>query len=190
MAKPISSFREIDLVEGKRTLILCDIDETLLTWDKKSSDFYNEVSKTNINTSTMKLILLAHSQYTTYRCTVPPKATDIEGFCDLLSRNSTTPGSKLMFLTARTASHHTADDFKHLGLEYKYFDVHYTANKISKGEYIKRYINLSKYDDVIFIDDQPNYIHSVLLEVPVVRCYLFAYDRKLLSSGVKTEEEL
>jgi hypothetical protein len=48
----------------------------------------------------------------------------------------------------------------------------------NKGEYIKQYINLSKYDHVIFIDDQPRNLENVFaaIEHPGLKLYQFKHE--------------
>ena len=176
----ISSFRQIDINPTKRTLVLCDIDDTLLRWEKNVYHFLADVSIRHRNTPLEILYYQAQNKYTEYRFTVPPKQTDPAGFAYLLSQLN--PKSKCMFLTARAPSHHTARDFAHIGINDKAFDIHYTSNQITKGEYIKKYIDLSPYDDVIFIDDQPDYIRSVRIHASSVRCFQFCYKAPIQSS--------
>ena len=44
---------------------------------------------------------------------------------------------------------------------------------MTKGEYIKANINLSQFDNVIFIDDYQSSIASVQALFPEIKCYLF-----------------
>jgi len=175
--KKISSFREIDIDPIKRTLILCDIDDTLLRWEKNLYHFLAEVSVINQHMPLEVLYYQAQHRYAEYRLSVPPKQTDPAGFIYLLSKIN--PISKCMFLTARAPSLHTANDFANIGINDKAFDIHYTSNKITKGEYIKKYIDILSYNDVIFIDDQPDYIQSVRIHEPSVRCFQFSYKAPL-----------
>jgi hypothetical protein len=172
----ISSFREINIDQTKPTLILCDIDETLLTWKKDEAFFFNQMSKRYSNINDHQLVMLARNEFMQYRSTVPPTPTDIEGFREMVQTLGLHPISKCMFLTARSASHHTPIDFEDIGIDYKAFDVHYTANQITKGQYIKKYIDLSPYQDVIFIDDNMEYLHSVLIEELGIRCFKFVHN--------------
>jgi hypothetical protein len=90
-------------------------------------------------------------------------------------------GGKLMFLTARNIISHekTINDFKKSGLENpENFDIHYTNNQITKGEYIKQHNLIDGYKCISFIDDYPEYISSVLNIYPQINCYLFRYDNQ------------
>ena len=61
MILQISSFREINIDQTKPTLILCDIDETLLTWKKNEAYFFNEQIKKTPNLSLPELYILARN---------------------------------------------------------------------------------------------------------------------------------
>lgn len=192
----IDSFNQV-VIKGSRPLIICDIDETLLRWKDSLQDIYNKYSLIYPDLDHSNLEILAENYYSIYRNETPPIPTDDAGFKSLLTRLGIT--GKLMFLTARSPSHHTRDDLVSIGLQNYMFDIHFTSNKILKGEYIKKYIDISSYDDVIFIDDNPEYVNSVLdifsfkegkegvdeqhilqsanqngvNEPPPIRCYLF-----------------
>jgi FMN phosphatase YigB (HAD superfamily) len=165
----ISSFNQV-VIKGAKILIICDIDDTLLRWTKSIQDVYNSYLHYYPHLEKSKLEILTENYYSIYRNETSPIATDDIGFKELLSRLGE---GKLIFVTARKPSHHTRDDFINIGLRHDIFDIHFTANKIPKGEYIKKYINLSRYDDIIFIDDNPECIQSVLENNPQIRCYLF-----------------
>ena len=150
----ISGFNQV-VIKGTKTLILCDIDETVLRWDKSVDSVYRELSMSHPHLDHSKLETIAENYYSIYRNQTPAIPTDLSGFKALLARIYE---GKLMFLTARTPSYHTRDDLNNIGLQNYMFDIHFTANKIPKGDYIKKYIDLSRYDDIIFIDDNPDYI--------------------------------
>jgi len=82
---------------------------------------------------------------------------------------------QIKFLTARNELSYTKtkSDFTSCGLDYNAQLVHYTNNLISKGEYIKLNIKLDEYEKIIFIDDYPSYIQSVIDLNPQIECYLF-----------------
>lgn len=183
MFTTINNFNQIEL-SNKKTLIICDIDETLFYWNKKTKDFYhmlkNDYNMTNnkFNLTDDEIEKEAFEFLNTYKCSFPPTITDPEGFKNLLNNINSSFGSKIIFLTARTSSPSTNNKFtrKHFeinGLEYDNFDIHYTNNLISKGEYIKEYIDLKDWDEIIFIDDYEEYIKSVKDIFPNIKCYKF-----------------
>jgi len=176
----IHSFNQV-AIKGSQTLILCDIDETLLRWDKSVESVYRELSMSHPHLDHSKLEILAENYYSVYRNQTPAIPTDLSGFKTLMARLG---AGKLMFLTARTPSHHTRDDLNNIGLQNYMFDIHFTSNKITKGDYIKKYIDLSRYNDIIFIDDNPEYINSVLVNISTIRCYLYDHSKRILNSRI------
>lgn len=176
----IRSFRDIPLTYEKRTLIICDIDDTLLKWEKTLQTFYNQslvLFSTSGHTGDRLHVLAktyAVQLYNTYRQKILPTATDGPGFTDLMQRIMLIPGSEIIFLTARSDCNDiTRQDFANIGLRYDQFKVYYTANNISKGEYIQQKINVAAFDHVIFIDDLMENILSVNRFCPTIECYRF-----------------
>jgi hypothetical protein len=178
----IRSFRDIPICGGKRTLILCDIDETLIKWDKTPYDFYNQallmMRRTGLTSNEVSQEAFAESfarqLYHHYRQNSPPIPTDRAGFESLMFRVSLNPGSEIMFLTARgNVNGITRKDLERIGLDPDKFEIHFTANRISKGEYIKEKIDLTIFDDVFFIDDLRENIQSVVEHCPTVKCFQF-----------------
>ena len=160
----ISKFDSIPL-DSSRPLIICDIDETLLYIGDNNSQilqyplFYNKHGY--FSTSAIK-----------NRDIFP---TDIDGFFRLEQRVNSL-GGKLMFLTARhrQASNYVVEDFAKIGLQSFKYDIHYTGNMISKGEYIKKFINVSGYNHLYFIDDLHENIESVYRYLPNAHLFLFS----------------
>lgn len=184
MFTTINSFDKIQLTNPK-SLVICDIDETLLYWNKKSKDFYHIVRDDynilNKNTNSLteeQLEKEAEEFLQMYKSIFQPKMTDTDGFNNLLNKINSFTGSKIIFLTARTCDKVTNNKFtrKHfetIGLVYDDYEIHYTNNLISKGEYIKSYINLTEYNDIFFIDDYESYIKTVKDIFPTIKCYKF-----------------
>ena len=179
----INSFNQIKL-GNKKSLVICDIDETLLYWNKKSKDFYHMVIddynmiNNDCNLTDDKIEKEALYFLNMYKCIFSPTMTDSDGFNNLLNNINSVSGSKIIFLTARTNdpvsnNKYTRKHFKENGLEYDNFEIHYTNNLISKGEYINANIDLKDYDEIIFIDDYETYIKSVKDIFPNIICYKF-----------------
>ena len=96
MFKITSSFDSIEIT-GFSPLVICDIDETLITF-ANGIEFCNELAKQTLsNTDDFDYI------YKLYKSIKPPVQTDPDGFGRLVSRLEQTNG-KLMFLTARSES--------------------------------------------------------------------------------------
>lgn len=195
MYKTISSFNDVE-IKDTNTLIICDIDETLLTWNKKLSDFYHMI-KDDFS------LIDCESKYTqkeidkeaqlwliTYCGMFAPMMTDADGFYNLLNRIEKS-NSEIMFLTARPKNEKnvkfTKKNFTDIGLDYDKYSIHYTDNNsISKGEYIKKNIiikeNKDKYGEINFIDDYESNIKTVNDILPNVICYKFEANYQKLSS--------
>ncbi len=171
----INSFKQIDL-DSPNTLVICDIDNTLLYWDKKDpADFYSmlkhdfpyfteeQIHKEALGFVQMYNVIIAK-----------PKLTDSDGFNEMIKKIADLK-SEIIFLTARnvTSAEYTKKNFKDIGLTYSNYQVHYTDNSITKGEYIKKNINITKYNKVIFIDDYECYIKTVQDLLPQIICYKF-----------------
>ena len=150
--RTINTFMDVVdyIIPTQKTLVICDIDDTILL---------------------QKVELLSGIYVNTV------KWTDYIGFHRLLSVTQEA-GGKLMFLTARSPESvpFTVQDFADLELRYDDFEVHYTGNIITKGQYIDRFIDVTPYDRVIFIDDLIPNIYTVKRAVPSAFCFLFCAD--------------
>ena len=172
----VQTFADIPIV-SPRTLVLCDIDDTVLYWENHLQDFYMTAVQYFPHAAYNDQINYAKNLQYYYRKSVHPRPIDAEGFDGLLARLS--PTSKLEFITARAnAVQLTRQDFTNIGINYDNFTTHYVGDSgMSKGGYIQQHINLYPYDDVIFIDDNPEYIMSVQFHFPNIRCYQFIRQR-------------
>ena len=172
--KKINSFNQIDIFKSN-SLVICDIDNTLLYWNKKPEELYYLVEEFSPNCDEETKKKEANEFLNMYKVIKPPSHTDMDGFSNLLNKLEKNNG-KILFLTARTKSNAeswTKKNFNSIGLEYDKYEVHYTDNVITKGEYIKNNIQIDKYSEVIFIDDYDTYIKSVLDIFPEIICYKF-----------------
>jgi len=169
----IRSFREI-VITSQRTLILCDIDDTILKWDLTIDSCFIDAVTLFPTESEEFQRNFARNIWLTNRELVPPSWTDQSGFVNMLSRLS--PSSRLAFLTARAGGEladWTRRDFESLGLIYDASGVFYTGNKTTKGKFIQNNIPLEGFEKVIFIDDLQENIDSVLRHFPDIQCYLW-----------------
>lgn len=167
----IRSFREV-VITPQRTLILCDIDDTLLKFDRTLESCIAEAAALFPKESQLFQESFGQKLWITYRETVPPIWTDQAGFIDMLGRLS--PSSRLVFLTARSGGEYaiwTQHDFQRIGLVYDASGVFYTGNRMTKGRYIQRNVSLEGFEKVIFIDDLPENIQSVSAAFPEIQCY-------------------
>lgn len=171
MASIIFSFFEV--VVHTKTLVICDIDHTLLTWPKKYKDFENK--RVSMPMSMILRCLPDNSdiEYSKYCENTPPRPTDLHGFRDLVKRVEES-GGELLFLTARGEESHsyTINQFKMIGVENKH-RIHYTNGSHDKGAYISNRIDISRFNHVVFIDDTQHVLDTVMAKHPAIRCYKF-----------------
>jgi len=169
----ITSFNEVKLTN--KTLILCDIDDTIMHYpecDKKCKELLKELFLQELTGPDLEKELKEIKNI--YKRVKPPSHTDYHGFVSMLNKLSELNG-KLIFITARNkgTEYWTEKQLKQIGIDPEKYDIHYVGTKISKGEYIKLYIDLSDWDSVIFIDDYVSFIKSVLELHPEIKCYKF-----------------
>jgi len=148
----INSFNNIPIQQN--TLLLCDIDETLLT-NKSVSLVPNQNNK-----PTIKLNL--------------PKYTDKNGFINLLQKLHET-NSQIYFITSRNIKYFefTRRQFKVLGLNIENFPVYFCGDN-PKGLIIKQIENINNFDNIIFVDDLKYNLKNVKHELgDRVKCFLF-----------------
>lgn len=183
----ISKFTQIEITK-KKPLIICDIDGTLLRFDKEYLFFYQKVLADCIKfpfvgtkeEQEKYMIEDARCMYNIYIHMDIPIHTDAEGF-SCMEQKIKELGGKLLFLTARTKENslkYTIKNFKDIGLDYNNYIVHYTDNIISKGDYIANRLNIKDYGEIIFIDDYPEYIKTVKDRIPEIICYQFQAEEK------------
>lgn len=176
---PICTFNDI-IITNSNTLVICDIDNTLIYWNKTPKDFYNTIINDCPDFTQEEIEKEAIDYNNMYRMIKPPCMTDSDGFNNLREKIKSLHNSKIIFLTARTEqvknnNSFMRKNFKAIDLDYDEFDIHYTNNMISKGEYIQKNINHNDYDKIIFIDDYVSYIKSVKDIFPNTICYKFEH---------------
>jgi hypothetical protein len=169
MSKTISSFNQVEVSNDLKTLILCDIDDTILHFPDCDTFCENLIKEFRTKHEEYEDELKKMKNY--YKKIMRPTHTDYDGFDSMIKKLN----GKLMFLTSRNLEGNiwTKNQLKQIGLLPDDFEIHYTGEKISKGEYIERYIDLSGWENVIFIDDYDSYIKSVKDIYPQIICYKF-----------------
>ena len=155
----IKSFVSVIPFIKENTLVICDIDYTFLRYEKGFSYFYKNKTKKE-----------AGNMYREYRKTNYPTCTDYYGFIQMMNHLDK---GELVFLTARKLEEEkeTRNEFSYLGINYDYFKVFYTGDRISKSSFIKKNFNI-KGKNVIFIDDYIGNIESVS-KIPSIKCFKF-----------------
>lgn len=169
------SIRKFDQVGfTDNTLLLIDIDDTTLYYDKNIYHFYNLNKQMYPELTNDAHASFAYSDYCRYTQYRSPSHTDATGFARLVERAKKS-NSVVMFLTSRNCRSEqlTKMEFASIGINYDLFEVHYTNNDISKGDYIGRYIDCTKFKEVVFIDNDEKNIESVQISCPRIVCYKF-----------------
>lgn len=180
----ISSFREIKWDANVPVIILCDIDDTVLTFRdsvKHAFAYVNSFLKENPESDELARAQ-AHAKYT--RLLDTPTPTDLEGYADMLNRVNESRMrhgpflSEFCFLTARSQDGHefTLQNLADVGMiDPRKYRIYYTANIMLKGEFIQKYMPdcVLDMDDtqVIFIDDNLAQLESVSTLFPKITCY-------------------
>ncbi len=172
----VTSFNQIPIPNS--SLVICDIDDTLIKSKKCLSYFVKTVEEDfkmfPDDSSKESLLKDAWDMQQMYNQIFGYDHTDSDGFfamCDKIKKSS----GQLVFLTARDAKSETATrkNFQSVGLNYDDFSIHYTNNSIPKGQFILSNINFSDYSNIIFIDDNETQLSSVNECFPQAQCYKF-----------------
>lgn len=155
---------------------MCDIDETLLRFEgidhKWWHDKFIEIYKYTKNYDLSDDLVIEEWKKTIE--SISPKYTDKEGFLNMLNKIKKTD-SCLKFITARNAKliGTTKKNFETVGLKYDDFEVHHLSGE-DKGTFIHNNIDLSGYNNIIFIDDFIFNIRNVKdIFDNKIRCFLF-----------------
>jgi hypothetical protein len=184
----VDTFSKVELVPN--TLVLIDIDETILyyenideSWWKEKIDHYVKRHRCSRDEA---IGLVADDDWFRHIQENHPKHTDEVGLKTLLEAIEKN-NSDLHFITARNQKYNkiTTEHFIHLGLRNLANKVHYLGGG-SKGEYIKNNFNTSTYNRIVFIDDLGRNIASVrnaLGNNVNLTAYQFVINRRMLTSA-------
>ena len=171
----INTFKNIAFDNQKKPLVICDIDHTFIRPKYDYDYYYNKLKPEYADTN--ELNEMVSDMYEMAMTVGFIKQTDKEGFTYMIEQINNF-GGKLIFLTARGGASHnkTVRDLVNVGLyNAEDYEIHYTGNQITKGDYIKKNNLLDGYEHFTFIDDYPSYIDSVIKVYPEINCYLFKY---------------
>lgn len=176
-SKMIHTFDDV-LLQHDGTLIICDIDDTLLRYERNLNYFYKNLKHSFPELTENELTTHASNIYATYVKNRKPSATDYDGFIRLMKKVLET-NSKLIFITSRNecSKQYTEQEFSHIGICYTYFNVYYTNNDTTKGQFIKEKIDMDGVEHLIVIDDQITNIKSIKNSFPIAECYRFFYKK-------------
>jgi hypothetical protein len=173
MSTTIHTFDDVSLTQ-EGTLIICDIDDTLLRYERNLGYFYHNLKHSFPELNEDELQHHASNIYATYVKKRKPSATDYDGFIRLMKKVLET-NSKLIFITSRNecSKEYTEKEFSSIGVCYSYFNVYYTNNEISKGLFIEEKLDMDGIKDLIVIDDQISNLKSIKQKFPIAQCYRF-----------------
>jgi hypothetical protein len=175
----IHTFDDV-LLTREGTLIVCDIDDTLLRYERNLNYFYKNLKQSFPELTENEIISHSSNIYATYVKNRKPSATDYDGFIRLMKKVMDTKG-KLIFVTSRDecSKEYTEKEFAHIGICYSYFNVYYTNNEINKGQFIKNKLDMDGIEHLIVIDDQISNLKSIKQNFPIAECYRFMYKTKI-----------
>lgn len=173
----ISSFSEVNIKHN--SLVIVDIDETILKYTDTKKDIVNEKWWKSIFNSYYDIHRrydiaddLAYDQWKELVYKSLPEHTDIDGFNEMIKKVSDT-NSEIVFVTARHEDMRkiTIDHLKHVGVN-KY-EIHFTSN-CNKAPIIHEIHSRKNKDNIIFIDDLISNHNDIQTNFKCeVDCYLF-----------------
>jgi hypothetical protein len=171
MSTTIHTFDDVSIT-NEGTLIVCDIDDTLLKYEKNLGYFYKILKHSFPEINDIETH--ASNLYASYVKDRKPSATDYDGFIRLMKKVLETK-SKLIFITSRNecSKGYTEKEFSHIGICYSYFNVYYTNNEVSKGFFMEDKLDMDGIKDLIVIDDQISNLKSIKQRFPMAQCYHF-----------------
>lgn len=162
------------------SLILCDIDDTILRYEFKLDYFIEMARKDLLDTNDYideeDTRSLGLELFDEFRSLNKPFHTDSEGF-KKLEKQIIDTGSTLIFVTARSCIYdeQTQKQLESIGIETKY-PIHYTfEHKMSKADYIDKFIKTDSYSNIYFIDDFEPTVKLVKNKFPDANCIIFEY---------------
>ena len=162
----IRAFSEISVDPAKKTIVFCDIDNTILH-HPFTNPSWNQLIKIcfymrNISHDRQKRANMEYEVYLDHVLTSQPiQHTDFVGFCEMADHVE-----KLVFVTARQPEtlQFTRQNLACVGIDPARFEIHFSDAE-EKGKYITRVFDLSGYDSVVFIDDLTHNLESVVNHV-------------------------
>jgi hypothetical protein len=177
MFKEINTFDNVFLY-SPNSLIICDIDDTLLYFPNLNKNKYDEIFRYNTMFTNNSFLASYYTNLYWNKLILETNAkhTDLNGFSRLILRINNFK-SNLCFLTARSGNPEnitfTKNNFSQIGLDYNLFPVIYSS-MTPKGNFIKSNINLNQYSQIIFIDDLDTNLQNVYENFGTrIECYKF-----------------
>lgn len=146
-----------------KTLLICDIDDTILKFEHIDSKWWNEkyhyflAESNNPEQADSKTL----ECWIEYVITNNPTHTDQVGFQNLLKKISETK-SELIFVTARRIGLEeiTKKHFDHINISNQDYKIYHIGN-VPKGKFIKSNIQFDNFENFVFVDDLDKNLESV-----------------------------
>ena len=158
----INNFKNIIIKDN--TLVLCDIDETLVRiknidkkWWIKTKNFFSGFMEKE-----KEIEFASFSYWLKYVSSHKAEFTDKEGFLYLLNQIKETNNSKIIFITSRPKNciPITKKHFYDLNLDYNLYEIHHLNFK-PKGEFVYNNIDISNFENILFFDDHESNLENV-----------------------------
>ncbi len=139
-------------------------------------DTFDEFYKSNNDYDLSRKVVL--NKWKNFMKDNKPKHTDDIGFANMVENIKNTQ-STLKFISARNSNmmEITKNQLEQINIDHNQYDVYHTED-CPKGIYIKENIDISPYDNIIFIDDFEFNIDSVKETFgDMVKCYLYEFPK-------------
>jgi predicted secreted acid phosphatase len=184
MSKIITTFDQVEIPQDKTTLVLCDIDDTVLRYPMLLQDFYKKeqaaaefifMSVTSKKEKQIYINEYINDEYYIYRTKTDPIHTDIDGFNNMIQKIYSN-GGELKFVTSRSIvfNEQTRKHLQTIGIDPELYKIHYTFESgVKKSRYIQENINKEQYQNIIFIDDREDELKLVRNDHPDITTYRF-----------------
>jgi hypothetical protein len=180
----VSSFSHVPIYPN--TIVFCDIDDTIIhhprlnySWIQMLSTFFTVQYLGSDPPQYDERIPLARCNAyinNLMNTTHPVKQTDSEGFNKLVNSSA-----HFVLITARDPSilEITRTDLSAAGIDPDTHPLHFSS-KIPKGNYIMENFDLSKYEHVVFIDDQLHNLINVkeVVQHPGLKIYKYEHAKE------------
>lgn len=171
----IKSFNQIAI--KNKSLIACDIDNTVLKFNGITPTWWDNVYKNNrkLFGNTNFAYEISLDKWISHIKITKPEHTDSSGFCNML-HNCNITNSEFVFVTARNIKFEemTRVHLTDIGIDMSKYKIHFLGD-YCKGKYIKNYLfNNTIHTSIVFIDDLEHNLLGVKNELSdMVQCYKF-----------------
>ncbi len=158
----INNFKNIIIKDN--TLVLCDIDETIIKIKNIDREWWNN-TKLFYSGFMEKKSEIEHASFSywlKYVSKHQAEFTDKDGFLYLLDQIKNTNNSNIIFITSRPEKcvSITKKHFNDIDLDYNSYQT-YHLNFKPKGEFVYNNIDISNFNNILFFDDHQGNLDNV-----------------------------